>query len=107
MILIRTNHPCLRVGHHIRLDGHVVPKKDIFHYFGSMLQKDGDIDEDISHRIKDNWLKWRQATWDRLAAEHDGCATANIGGTTDVVDDSEPSSDAERSAAKPIDQNRS
>jgi hypothetical protein len=25
-----------------------------------MLQKDGDIDEDISHRIKGNWLKWHQ-----------------------------------------------
>jgi hypothetical protein len=28
----------------VRLDGQVVPKKDIFHYFGSMLQKDEDID---------------------------------------------------------------
>jgi hypothetical protein len=27
----------------IRLDDQVVPKKDIFHYLGSMLQKDGDI----------------------------------------------------------------
>jgi hypothetical protein len=26
-----------------------------------MLQKDGDIDEDLSHRIKAGWLKWRQA----------------------------------------------
>jgi hypothetical protein len=40
----------------------VVPKKDIFHYLGSMLQKDGDIDEDVSHRIKASWLKWRQAS---------------------------------------------
>jgi hypothetical protein len=29
---------------------------------GSMLQKDGDIDEDISHRIKVSQLKWRQAS---------------------------------------------
>jgi hypothetical protein len=36
----------------VRLDGHVVPKKDIFHYLGSMLQKDGDIDKDLSHKIK-------------------------------------------------------
>ena len=27
-----------------------------------MLQKDGDIDEDVSHRIKVGWLKWRQAS---------------------------------------------
>jgi hypothetical protein len=30
----------------------VVPKKDIFRYLGSMLQKNEDIDEDVSHRIK-------------------------------------------------------
>jgi hypothetical protein len=36
----------------IRLDGQVVPKKDTFRYLGSMLQKDVDIDEDLSHRIK-------------------------------------------------------
>jgi hypothetical protein len=38
----------------VRIDGQVVPKKDIFLYLGSMLQKDGDIDEDVSHRIKVN-----------------------------------------------------
>jgi hypothetical protein len=41
----------------VRLDGQVVPKKDTFRYLGSMLQKDGDIDEDLSHRIKADWLK--------------------------------------------------
>jgi hypothetical protein len=40
----------------------VVPKKDIFRYLGSMLQKDGNIDEAVSHRIKVSWLKWRQAS---------------------------------------------
>jgi hypothetical protein len=29
---------------------------------GSMLQRDGDIDEDVSHRIKTRWMKWRQAS---------------------------------------------
>src|SRR3954463_11039278 len=46
----------------VSLDGQVVPRKDTFRYLGSMLQKDGDIDEDVSHRIKDGWLKWRQAS---------------------------------------------
>jgi hypothetical protein len=46
----------------VRLDGQVVLKKDTFHYLGSMLQKNGDIDEDVSHRIKSGWLKWRQAS---------------------------------------------
>jgi hypothetical protein len=27
-----------------------------------MLQKNGDIDEDVSYRIKARWLKWRQAS---------------------------------------------
>jgi hypothetical protein len=29
------------------LEGQVVPKKDTFHYLGSMLQRDGDIDAAI------------------------------------------------------------
>ena len=27
-----------------------------------MLQTDGDIDEDVRHRISAGWLKWRQAS---------------------------------------------
>jgi hypothetical protein len=46
----------------VRLDGQVVPKKDTFRYLGSMLQKNENIDEDVSHRIKAGWLKWRQAS---------------------------------------------
>jgi hypothetical protein len=46
----------------VRLDSQVVPKKDTFRYLGSMLQKNEDIDEDVSHRIKASWLKWRQAS---------------------------------------------
>jgi hypothetical protein len=46
----------------VRLNSQVVPKKDTFRYLGSMLQKNGDIDEDVSHRIKIVWLKWCQAS---------------------------------------------
>jgi hypothetical protein len=46
----------------VRLDGQMVPMKDTFRYLGSMLQKNGDIDEDVSHRIKVGWLKWSQAS---------------------------------------------
>ena len=45
----------------VSLEGQVVPKKDIFHYLGPMLHRDGDIDADVSHRIKVGWIKWRQA----------------------------------------------
>ena len=41
----------------VSLGGQVVPKKDTFHYLRSMLQRDGDIDEDVSHRIKAGWMK--------------------------------------------------
>jgi hypothetical protein len=46
----------------VSLDGQVVAKKETFKYLGSMLQKDGDIDEDVRHRISVGWLKWRQAS---------------------------------------------
>jgi hypothetical protein len=46
----------------VNLDGQVVTKKDTFRYLGSILQKDGDIDEDVRHRISAGWLKWRQAS---------------------------------------------
>jgi hypothetical protein len=35
---------------------------DTFRYLGSMLQSEGEIDEDISHRIRAGWIKWRQAS---------------------------------------------
>jgi hypothetical protein len=41
----------------VRLDGQVAPKKGSFRYLGSMFQKNGDIDEDVSYRIKADWLK--------------------------------------------------
>jgi hypothetical protein len=46
----------------VRLDGQVVPKKGTFCYLGWMLQKNRDIDEYVSHRIKTGWVKWRQAS---------------------------------------------
>jgi hypothetical protein len=45
----------------VRFDDQMVPKKDTFRYLRSMLQKNGDIDEDVSHTIKAGWLKWCQA----------------------------------------------
>ena len=43
--------------HEMCLKGQKVPKKDTFRYLGSMLQRDQDIDEDVSHRIKAGWMK--------------------------------------------------
>ena len=41
----------------VSLEGQVVTKKDNFCYLGLMLQKDGDIDKDVRHRIAAGWLK--------------------------------------------------
>ncbi|KAG2627844.1 hypothetical protein PVAP13_3KG264182 [Panicum virgatum] len=49
-------------GGDVTLDGQVVVQKDTFRYLGSVLQKDGNIDEDVRHRISAGWLKWRQAS---------------------------------------------
>ena len=46
----------------VSLEDQVVPKKVTFRYLGSMLQRDEDIDADVSHRIKVRWIKWRQAS---------------------------------------------
>ena len=33
-----------------------------YHLLGSIIQKDGEINSDVNHRIKAGWLKWRSAT---------------------------------------------
>jgi hypothetical protein len=44
-------------GGDVRLDGQVVPVNDTFRYLRSMLQSDGGIEEDISHRIRTELVK--------------------------------------------------
>jgi hypothetical protein len=44
------------------LDGRVVPMNDTFRYLGSMLQSEGEIDGDVSHKIRARWVNWRQAS---------------------------------------------
>jgi hypothetical protein len=45
----------------VTLDGQLMARKESFQYLGSMLQKDGDIDEDIRYRISVDWFKWCHA----------------------------------------------
>ncbi|XP_026396928.1 uncharacterized protein LOC113291632 [Papaver somniferum] len=45
----------------LRLDGQIVTKKESFRYLGSMVQSNGNIDEDIRHRINSGWSNWRLA----------------------------------------------
>ncbi|PHT47840.1 hypothetical protein CQW23_12048 [Capsicum baccatum] len=40
----------------------VVCKRDSYKYLGSVIQGNGDIDEDFSHRIGAGWMKWKLAS---------------------------------------------
>nr|GEU91894.1 hypothetical protein [Tanacetum cinerariifolium] len=42
----------------------ILQPKEFFRYLGSMMHKSGRIDEDVAHRIKAAWLKWRAVTRD-------------------------------------------
>jgi len=41
----------------VTLDGRPILKIDKFKYLSSIIQQNGDIDEDINHRIKVGWQK--------------------------------------------------
>ena len=46
----------------VRLNGQEIPRSSHFKYLSSIIQKDGEIDSDINHRIQAGWLKWRNST---------------------------------------------
>ncbi|XP_071714706.1 uncharacterized protein [Rutidosis leptorrhynchoides] len=49
-------------GVNICIGDQIVHPQTSFTYLGSMLHKSERIDEDVSHRIKVGWVKWRAAT---------------------------------------------
>ena len=40
----------------------MIPKVAKFKYLGSIIQQNGDLDEDISQRIRVGWQKWKAAS---------------------------------------------
>nr|XP_009803003.1 PREDICTED: uncharacterized protein LOC104248448 [Nicotiana sylvestris]XP_016458521.1 PREDICTED: uncharacterized protein LOC107782179 [Nicotiana tabacum] len=42
-----------------RLDSLVIPKRESFKYLRSVIQGDEKIDEEVTHRIRSGWMKWR------------------------------------------------
>ncbi|XP_070034290.1 uncharacterized protein [Nicotiana tomentosiformis] len=46
----------------VTLDTQVIPKRESFKYLGSIIQKDAEIDGDITHRVGVGWMKWRLAS---------------------------------------------
>ncbi|XP_071704477.1 uncharacterized protein [Rutidosis leptorrhynchoides] len=49
-------------GVNICIGDQILHPQTSFRYLGSMLHKSGRIDEDVTHRIKVGWMKWRAAT---------------------------------------------
>nr|XP_009802177.1 PREDICTED: uncharacterized protein LOC104247782 [Nicotiana sylvestris] len=43
----------------VKMDTQVIPTRDSFKYLGSIIQGNGKIDEDITHRIGAGWMRWR------------------------------------------------
>nr|CBL94163.1 putative RNA-directed DNA polymerase (Reverse transcriptase) [Malus domestica] len=46
----------------VRIGDQEIPKSDRFRYLGSILQKNGELDEDLNHRIQAGWMKWKSAS---------------------------------------------
>ncbi|KAF3661377.1 DNA-binding protein S1FA2 [Capsicum annuum] len=46
----------------VKLEAQKVCKRDKFKYLGSVIQRNGEIDEDVSHRIGAGWMKWKLAS---------------------------------------------
>ncbi|KAF3653053.1 2-oxoisovalerate dehydrogenase subunit beta, mitochondrial [Capsicum annuum] len=46
----------------VKLDSQAIQRRETFKYLGSMIQVNGEIDEDVTHRIREGWLKWRLAS---------------------------------------------
>ncbi|XP_047250071.1 uncharacterized protein LOC124885862 [Capsicum annuum] len=45
----------------VKLEAQEVCKRDNFKYLGFVIQSNGEIDEDVSHRIGAEWMKWKLA----------------------------------------------
>ena len=49
-------------GEFVTIGGVVIPRVEKFKYLGSIIEKNGDINEDIYHRIRVGWQKWRSVS---------------------------------------------
>ncbi|KAM3382190.1 hypothetical protein P3S68_007763 [Capsicum galapagoense] len=46
----------------VKLESQEVGKRESFKYLGSVIQSNGEIDEDVSHCIGAGWMKWKLAS---------------------------------------------
>ncbi|XP_070046635.1 uncharacterized protein [Nicotiana tomentosiformis] len=49
-------------GVEVKIGTQVVPKRDSFKYLGYIIQGNGEIGEDVTHRIEAGWMRWRLAS---------------------------------------------
>ena len=49
-------------GGEVTMGGVVMPRVEKLKYLGSIIEEGGDIDEDINHRIRVGWQKWKKAS---------------------------------------------
>ncbi|KAL6560155.1 hypothetical protein OROHE_006393 [Orobanche hederae] len=49
-------------GVEVMISDQLVPHTDKFKYLGSIIQKEGEFEDDVTHHIKAGWLRWRAAT---------------------------------------------
>ncbi|KAL6545049.1 hypothetical protein OROHE_009956 [Orobanche hederae] len=49
-------------GVEVMISDQIVPRTDKFKHLGSIIQKEGEFEDDVTHRIKARWLRWRAAT---------------------------------------------
>ncbi|KAG5578283.1 hypothetical protein H5410_058417 [Solanum commersonii] len=48
----------------MKIDAQVIPKRESFKYLASIIQGDGEIEDDVAHRIGAGWVKWRPLGFD-------------------------------------------
>ena len=46
----------------VKLGDQIIPQVTKFKYLGSIIRQDGEIGDDVNHRIQAEWCKWRKAT---------------------------------------------
>jgi len=46
----------------LTMGGVIIPRVEKFKYLGSIVKEKGGIDEDINHRIRLGWQKWKKAS---------------------------------------------
>nr|GEV53100.1 putative reverse transcriptase domain-containing protein [Tanacetum cinerariifolium] len=46
----------------IRIEHRILHPNESFRYLGSVIHRPGRIDEDVAHRIRIGWMKWRAAS---------------------------------------------